>query len=66
MSIVPQDPVLFHRSIAENIGYSVEQSTRWGKQVQASAQLARADEFIEKMPQKYNTLVGERGIKLSG
>jgi ATP-binding cassette, subfamily B, bacterial len=66
MSIVPQDPVLFHRSIAENIGYSVPQHAWWTKQVKASAHLARADEFIEKMPQKYNTLVGERGVKLSG
>lgn len=57
MSIVPQDPVLFHRSIAENIGYAVPHNLSWQKNVKEAARLARADDFIEKMAKKYDTLV---------
>ena len=64
IAIIPQEPTLFHRSIMENIRYGKESAT--DKQVFEAAKKARAHEFIEKLPQKYETLVGERGIKLSG
>lgn len=64
ISYVPQEPLLFHRTLFENISYGNELATR--EEVMRAAQLARADEFIEKLPLKYDTLVGERGIKLSG
>ncbi len=64
IALVPQDPILFHRSIMENIRYG-----RLGasdKEVRAAAKLARCHDFIKKFPKKYKTLVGERGVKLSG
>jgi ATP-binding cassette subfamily B protein len=61
---VPQEPLLFHRSLFDNIAYGRENATE--EEVRNAAKLARADEFIEKLPQGYKTLVGERGIKLSG
>ncbi|MCX7099574.1 MAG: ABC transporter ATP-binding protein [Methylococcales bacterium] len=64
VSLIPQDPCLFHRSLRENIGYG-----RMGADdgaIQAAAQLAHADEFIRTMPEAYDSLVGERGVKLSG
>ncbi|MCX6793101.1 MAG: ABC transporter ATP-binding protein [Candidatus Falkowbacteria bacterium] len=64
ISIVPQDPVLFHRSLLENIRYGRREATN--EEVVAAARLAHCDEFIEQLPLKYETLVGERGIKLSG
>ncbi|MFZ3073512.1 MAG: ABC transporter ATP-binding protein [Minisyncoccales bacterium] len=64
ISLVPQDPVLFHRSILENIRYGKPQTT--DKEVIAAAKLAHCDEFVDQMPLKYETLVGERGVKLSG
>jgi len=64
ISIVPQDPVLFHRSLLENIRYGKRDAT--DKEVMNAAHLAHCDEFIEQLPLKYETLVGERGIKLSG
>lgn len=64
LSLVPQDPVLFHRSLLENIRYGKEGAT--DKEVFEAARLAHCDEFIEKFPLKYNTLVGERGVRLSG
>lgn len=64
ISYVPQEPLLFHRSLAENIAYGSEGSSR--AEIIRAARLAHADEFIEELPKKYNTLVGERGIKLSG
>lgn len=64
ISFVPQDPVLFHRSLLENIRYGKREAT--DEEVKEAARLAHCDEFIEKLPQKYETLVGERGIKLSG
>ena len=64
IALVPQDPVLFHRSLAENIGYSRENASE--KEILAAAKLASADEFIQRLPQKYETLVCERGVKLSG
>jgi len=62
--MVPQDPVLFHRSIRENILYG--RPTASEAEMQAAAKMARCYDFIESLPKKYDTLVGERGIKLSG
>ncbi|MBI4599904.1 ABC transporter ATP-binding protein [Candidatus Uhrbacteria bacterium] len=64
IAYVPQDPLLFHRSLAENIAYSNERATH--ADVVRAAKLAHADEFISVLPKGYDTLVGERGIKLSG
>lgn len=64
LSMVPQDPILFHRSLYENISYSKPEASE--EEVLQSARLAHAHEFISKFPNKYETLVGERGIKLSG
>jgi len=64
ISYVPQEPLLFHRSLFENIAYSNDKATK--NDVLRAAKLAHADEFIEKLPEGYDTLVGERGIKLSG
>lgn len=64
ISYVPQEPLLFHRSIFENIAYGKPNATR--KDVQKAAKLAFADEFIDKLPAGYDTIVGERGVKLSG
>ena len=64
IAYVPQDPLLFHRSLAENIAYSNERATQ--ADIVRAAKLARADEFIAALPKGYKTLVGERGIKLSG
>ncbi len=64
ISLVPQDPVLFHRSLIENIRYGKPEAT--DEQVYEAARLAHCHEFIEQLPEKYQTYVGERGIKLSG
>ncbi len=64
ISFVPQEPILFHRSLLENIKYG--DSNAEDKAVFAVAKKAHATEFISKMPKEYATLVGERGIKLSG
>jgi ATP-binding cassette subfamily B protein len=64
ISLVPQDPVLFHRSLLENIRYGRPEAT--DDEVKAAARSAHCDEFIEKLSDGYNTLVGERGVKLSG
>ncbi|MCR4323285.1 MAG: ABC transporter ATP-binding protein/permease [Candidatus Azambacteria bacterium] len=64
VSLVPQDPVLFHRTLMENIRYGRRDAT--DAEVMRAATLAHCDEFIEELPQKYETFVGERGIKLSG
>ncbi|MBY0310042.1 ABC transporter ATP-binding protein/permease [Patescibacteria group bacterium] len=64
ISLVPQEPLLFHRTIRENILYGMPHATQ--AEVEAVARKAYAHEFIEKLEQKYDTLVGERGIKLSG
>jgi ATP-binding cassette subfamily B protein len=61
--MVPQDPILFHRSIKENILYGKPNATE--EEMIAAAKMARCNDFIEKLPNKYDTLVGERGIKLS-
>jgi len=64
ISLIPQDPLLFHRSIMENIRYGDLEAT--DEKVKEAARLAQAHEFIEAAPDGYETLVGERGIKLSG
>lgn len=64
LALVPQEPVLFHRSLAENIAYGRPHATM--QQIEEAARQANADEFIERQPKGYRTLVGERGVKLSG
>ncbi len=64
ISLVPQDPALFHRTLMENIRYGRRDAT--DKEVIEAAKLAHCDEFINEFPQKYETYVGERGVKLSG
>lgn len=64
ISMIPQDPAFFNRSIMENLRYGKETAT--DEEVIAAAQKAHAHEFIIRMPQGYNTMVGERGAKLSG
>jgi len=64
IALVPQEPMLFHRTIAENIKYGKPDAT-YDEMVQA-ADRAQARDFIEALPEQYDTLVGERGVKLSG
>ncbi len=64
ISLVPQDPILFHRTLNENIKYGRRDAA--DEEVIAAAKLANCHEFIQKLPKKYETYVGERGIKLSG
>ena len=64
IAYVPQEPLLFHRSIYDNIAYGNPKASK--EEVIKAAELAHADEFIEKLPNGYETLVGERGVKLSG
>jgi len=64
IAVVPQDPALFHRSIAENIGYARPGAT--AEEIMLAARRARAHDFIVALPKAYDTLVGERGVKLSG
>jgi ATP-binding cassette subfamily B protein len=61
---VPQEPLLFHRTLAENISYG--KPTASNKDIINAAKLAHAHDFIKDLHDKYDTLVGERGIKLSG
>jgi ATP-binding cassette subfamily B protein len=63
-AVVPQEPVLFSVSIAENIAYAAPGASR--DEIVAAAQAANAHEFITRLPQGYDTEVGERGVKLSG
>ncbi|MCX7587615.1 ABC transporter ATP-binding protein [Phenylobacterium sp. 58.2.17] len=64
IAVVPQDPALFHRTIADNIAYARPEAT--ADEVALAARRARAHEFIMRLPLGYQTLVGERGVKLSG
>ena len=64
IALIPQDTMLFHRSIGENIGYAKPQAGQ--KEIEMAAKKAHIDEFITDLNQAYQTLVGERGIKLSG
>jgi ATP-binding cassette subfamily B protein len=64
ISLVPQDPILFHRSLKENIAYGKPSASM--DDVRKAAELAHIATFIDSLPDQYETLVGERGIKLSG
>lgn len=64
LSLVPQDPILFHRTLRENIRYGRRDAS--DEEVGEAARLAHCTEFIKGMPDGFNTYVGERGIKLSG
>jgi len=64
ISLVPQDTILFHRPIAENIRYGKRNAT--DEEVKRAAKLAHCEEFIKDFPEGYKTYVGERGVKLSG
>lgn len=64
IAYVPQEPLLFHRSVFENIAYGNPKATK--KQVLAAAEMGHVDEFVQELPGGYGTLVGERGVKLSG
>src|SRR5688500_7880063 len=64
IAYVPQDPAMFHRTIADNIRFARPEAT--DEEVRRAAALAHAAEFIQSLPDGYDTLVGERGIKLSG
>lgn len=64
IAYVPQEPILFHRTLAENIAYGSPRATQ--EQIEHVAKLAHAHEFIKDLPLGYKTMVGERGVKLSG
>ncbi|MEA5540271.1 ABC transporter ATP-binding protein [Limnoraphis robusta Tam1] len=64
MGLVSQDVFLFHGTVAENIAYGTFDASL--PEIIAAAQVAEADNFIQKLPQGYDTIVGERGQKLSG
>ncbi len=64
IAYVPQEPLLFHRTIKENIAYGRPEAT--DEEIQEAARKAHAHDFIEKLALGYETLVGERGVKLSG
>ena len=64
IAYVPQEPLLFHRSLYENISYGNNDASK--KEVMDASKFAYADDFIRSLPDGYDTLVGERGIKLSG
>ncbi len=64
ISYVPQEPMLFHRTLAENIAYANPDASM--NEIIDVAKRAHAHEFIKSLPDGYNTLVGERGVKLSG
>ena len=64
VAIVQQEPILFHRSLAENIAYARPGATM--AEIEHAAKLASAHDFIMRLPKGYATLVGERGVKLSG
>ncbi len=64
IGLIPQDPGLFHRSLLDNIRYGRPQATL--ENVREAARVAHACEFIEQMDERYDALVGERGVKLSG
>jgi ATP-binding cassette subfamily B protein len=64
IAYVPQEPILFHRTIRENIAYGKPNATE--EEIISAAKRAHAHEFISTLKQGYDTLVGERGVKLSG
>jgi ATP-binding cassette subfamily B protein len=64
IAIVQQEPILFHRTLAENIAYGRPQASR--REIEDAAKQASAHHFIMGLPKGYETMVGERGVKLSG
>lgn len=64
VALIPQDPILFHRTLRENICYGKTNATE--EEMIRAARLAHCDEFIRKLPNRYEAKVGERGTKLSG
>jgi len=64
IGVVPQDTVLFNDTILANIRYGRLDATM--EEVEAAAEAAQLSAFIQSLPEKYNTVVGERGLKLSG
>lgn len=64
IAIVQQEPILFHRSLADNIAYARPGASM--AEIEQAAKLANAHDFIVSLPKGYGTLVGERGVKLSG
>ena len=64
IGVVPQEPVLFDNTVAYNISYGKNGATK--SEVAAASKIANLNKFIETLPKKYKTHVGERGIKLSG
>jgi ATP-binding cassette subfamily B protein len=64
IAIVQQDPILFHRTLAENIAYGAPGASMAA--IEQAARLANAHDFILRLPKGYGTMVGERGVKLSG
>ncbi len=64
IAMVPQEPTLFHRTLAENIAYGRPDASP--ADIERAARLANAHDFIARQPKTYATLVGERGVKLSG
>ena len=64
LALVPQEPVLFHRTLSENIAYARPKASM--REIEEAARLANAHDFIVRQPKGYSTLVGERGVKLSG
>ena len=64
IAYVPQEPLLFHRTVSENIAYGKPDATM--DEIREAARQAHALEFIEKLPEGFETVTGERGVKLSG
>lgn len=64
MGIVTQETILFNDTVANNIAYGQLETTL--ERIKEVAEAAYADEFIERLPQGYNTIIGDRGVKLSG
>lgn len=64
VAFVPQEPLLFHRTVLENIAYGRPEASL--SEIENAAKQANAHEFIKDLPSGYDTLVGERGVKLSG
>ena len=64
IAYVPQEPLLFHRSISENIAYGNPDADQ--QTIEGMAKMASAHDFVKELPNGYDTLVGERGVKLSG
>ncbi len=64
IGIVPQEPILFNNTIAYNIGYGKDNPKL--SEIREAAKIANIDNFVQSLPKKYETEVGERGVKLSG